>query len=83
MDLEGIVLSEMSGRKKQILYVFTYMWNLKKKNKTHSKSKTDSQIQNQTNGYQRGMEEKYKISEGNLKLQPTSCKIDELWGCNV
>ena len=46
MDLEGIVLSEMSGRKKQILYVFTYMWNLKKKNKTHSKSKTDSQIQN-------------------------------------
>jgi len=33
MDLEGIVLSEMSGRKKQILYVFTYMWNLKKKKK--------------------------------------------------
>ena len=30
MDLEGVVLSELSGRKKkQILYVFTYMWNLK------------------------------------------------------
>ena len=27
--LEGIVLSEMSDREKQILYELTYMWNLK------------------------------------------------------
>ena len=26
--LEGIVLSEMSDREKQILYELTYMWNL-------------------------------------------------------
>ena len=30
MDLEGVMLSEMSGREKQILFVITYMWNLKK-----------------------------------------------------
>ena len=27
----GIMLSEMSDRERQILYVFTYMWNLKDK----------------------------------------------------
>ena len=31
MDLEGIVLSEMSGRERQVLYDLTYMWNLKTK----------------------------------------------------
>ena len=36
MDLEGIMLSEMSDRVRQILYVFTYMWNLKDERKeTH------------------------------------------------
>ena len=29
MDLEGIMLSEMSDRERQILCDFTYMWNLK------------------------------------------------------
>ena len=29
MDLEGIMLSEMSARKRQILYDITYVWNLK------------------------------------------------------
>ena len=55
----------------------------KKRKQTYNKSKPDSQIQNQTNGYQRGMEQKDKINKGNLKVQPTSCKINELWGCNV
>ena len=45
MDLEGILLSEMSGRERQILYVFTYMWNLKKKTNKYNKPKSDSQIQ--------------------------------------
>ena len=27
MDLEGIMLSEMSGRERQMLYNITYMWN--------------------------------------------------------
>ena len=31
MDLEGIVFSEMSETKRQILYNITYMWNLKEK----------------------------------------------------
>ena len=29
MDLENIMLSEMSDRERQILYDITYMWNLK------------------------------------------------------
>ena len=29
MDLEGIMLSEISHRERQILYVITYMWDLK------------------------------------------------------
>ena len=34
MDLEGIMLSEVSQtKKKKILYDITYMWNLKNKTK--------------------------------------------------
>ena len=29
MDLEGIMLNEMSDRERQTLYDITYMWNLK------------------------------------------------------
>ena len=31
MDLECIMLSEMSDRERQMVYGFTYMWNLKSK----------------------------------------------------
>ena len=31
MDLDGIMLSEMSDRERQILYVITYPWTLKNK----------------------------------------------------
>ena len=31
MDLDGIMLSEMSDQRRQIPYDFTYMWNLKQK----------------------------------------------------
>ena len=36
MDLEGIMLSELSDRERQILYDLTRMWNLKK-SQTHRK----------------------------------------------
>ena len=40
MDLEGIVLSEISQtREKQTLYAFAYMWNLKSKRTSISKQK--------------------------------------------
>ena len=29
MDMEGIMLSEINQRERQILYDITYMWNLK------------------------------------------------------
>ena len=43
MDLEGIMLSKMSGRK-TILYVITYMGNLKNNTNIYNKTETDSQI---------------------------------------
>ena len=33
MDLEDIILSEMSDRGKQVPHYFTHMWNLKKQNR--------------------------------------------------
>ena len=44
MDLEGIMLSEMSDRERQILYAFTYMWNLIQQSSEYSKKEADSQI---------------------------------------
>ena len=35
MDLEGIMLREMSDRERQIPYDLTYKWNLKKKKRVH------------------------------------------------
>ena len=29
MDLENIMLSDLSNRERQVLYDITYMWNLK------------------------------------------------------
>ena len=37
IDLENIMLSEMSDRERQILYDITYMWNLKNKQTTKTK----------------------------------------------
>ena len=34
-ELKGLVLSEMSDIEKQILYVFTYMWNIKQTKKAN------------------------------------------------
>ena len=50
MDLEYIMLSEISQRERQILYDITYMWNLKKKYmnyiKIYSKTEIDSDLEN-------------------------------------
>ena len=45
MDLESVILSELSQREGEILYDITYMWNLKRNyiNKLSFKIKRDSQ----------------------------------------
>ena len=43
MDLEGILFSKIC-QKRKTMYDFSYMWNLKNKNK-HNKMETDSEIQ--------------------------------------
>ena len=45
MDLERIVLSEISDRERQILYDFTSIWNLKIKTNKHNQIEIDSYIQ--------------------------------------
>ena len=45
IDLEGIMLSEISQTEKDKYSVITYMWNLKNKtNNEYNKTETDSQI---------------------------------------
>ena len=45
MDLEGINAKwNKSDRERQILYDFTYIWNLKKQKNKHNKTETDSEI---------------------------------------
>ena len=39
MNLEGIMLSEVSDNDRQMIYDFTYMWNLKKKKKNKTMNK--------------------------------------------
>ena len=45
MDLEGIMLSEMSNRERQRLYLITYMYNLKNKMNEYNKIEIESRIQ--------------------------------------
>ena len=56
MDLENIMLSEISQTEKdKYHYVITYMWNLKTNtNESIYKTETDSQTQKTNSGYQRG-----------------------------
>ena len=54
MDLENIILSEVSQTEKDILYDIIYMWNLKNNaNSSIHKTETDSQTQKTSCGYQR------------------------------
>ena len=43
IDLEGIMLSEMSDKERQILYI-THLWNLKKKTSEYYKKEADSLV---------------------------------------
>ena len=46
IDLEGIMLSKISqGKTNTVLYVTTYMWNLKDETNKYYRMKTGSQIQ--------------------------------------
>ena len=59
MDLEGIMLSEVSQRKKDIQHDFTYMWNKKTKrnkwtNKTKQKQSYGHREQTNDTGGQKG-----------------------------
>ena len=56
MNLESIMLSEISQTERQILYDIIYMWNLKKYNKlmTITKQKRTHRYREQTSGYQWG-----------------------------
>ena len=65
------MLSEISGRKRQILCDITYVWNLKNKIHIHDKIKRPTDIEKKTSSYQ--SREKIKIGYGikRYKLQCT------------
>ena len=66
MDLEGIILSEMSDKVGQILYIFTYMWNLKNKQMdSYNKNKNIFIDTENKLVVTRGEGERDKIGEGN------------------
>ena len=46
MELEGMMLNEMSVRERQIPYDFTYMWNLRSKRTKHRDKKERSKPRN-------------------------------------
>ena len=46
MNLEGNMLSEISQRERQTLYVITHMWKLKNKMNEYNKAETVSHIEN-------------------------------------
>ena len=79
MDLEGIMLSDVkSDRERQILCVFTYMWNLKNKQIEYSKTETDSD-RRKTSGYQREEEwRKGQGREGDWEVQTIRYKINKM-----
>ena len=56
MDLEGIMLSDISQIESQIPYDFTYLWNLKKQNKwtNITKQEQSHRYREQTDDCQRG-----------------------------
>ena len=51
MDLENIMLSEMSHRERQVTCGFTYMWNRTHTNKTEQNKNRN---RDQRDGFQRG-----------------------------
>jgi len=68
MDLEGIILSEISSKEKGILYIITYMCNLKIQQASdynNKKQKQTHRYREQISGYQWG--------EGNGTLLQYSC----------
>ena len=44
MNLEGVVLSEISHTEKEIVQDITYMWNLKNTTSEYNKKEADSEI---------------------------------------
>ena len=62
MELESLMLGEISQTERQILYI-TYMWNLKNKTSEYNNKATDSQIQrtNQQLPVGRGKEQEKEI----------------------
>ena len=72
--------------RKQAWYVITYTWHLKNwiQQQQQQQQKTDSQIKEQTSGYQQGdIGWRSKIVGGGFEVQSTVYKINNLQWCTV
>ena len=72
MDLEGIMLSEMSDRERETLFDFTYMWN--------PENKTREQIQQNRPEYWSGWRFPFPGDLRNPRIEPRSptLQVDSL-----
>ena len=69
MDLEIVILSEVSQTERQIPYDITYMWNLKyDTNKVLYKTETDSDIENRLVGRRGGGGMEWEFGVSRCKL---------------
>ena len=87
MDLEGIIISELSQtEKRQILYDFTSMWNLKNKKQTsvYDKKVSDPQIK-RTNSWLPVGKRKWEEQSRGRRVRDTTItyKINKLQGSIV
>ena len=76
MDLEHVMLNEMSDRERQISYGFTYVWNLKNKINEQNKMETDSQRTNRWLPEESGTG-RAKAAESDEETQTSSYKMNE------
>ena len=85
MDIENVMLSEMSHRERQILSDFTYICYLK--NKTNEQMTKQEQMYRyieQNSGFQRrGYCKVDEIVEWNKEIHTSSYKINKPWECYV
>ena len=85
MDIQSVMLSEMSDRERQTLSDFTYIQYLKNKpNEQTTKQERMYRYREQNSGLQRRDYCKVgEIVEGNKEIHTSSYKINKPWECYI
>ena len=71
--LRGIILSETNQRERQILFVITYMWNLRNTTKTSEYNKKETDLQKTNEWLSVGRGKVGGIRQGKIKKHKLLC----------